>query len=763
MIKTILKLAVALALVIALGAAGFVGFVAHRLSASLPPLEGMAPIAGADGVIEIVRDRYGVPHIFATTDHDTARGLGFAHAQDRFFQMDATRRVMQGRLSELVGARTFALDAQARTMDWASVAQAQFDALSPEARAWIEAYTQGVNAALAVIPTPPEYALFFAKPEPWEPVDCVAASLAMTDQLTGGENIDRGRAALSKVLKPEQLMQFMVSYPAFAPRSYAPQDLKAAAALGLENDKPGSNAWVVSGARTGTGKPVLANDPHLPLGAPGPFYLSRLHGPRGALIGASLPGAPAIVIGRTNVLAWGTTTHQIDAADDIALTPDMKVTTTTAKIKVRTLGLFHTTRTLTVKRTADGSVMDAKWFDLEDVYGDTPMVLRTIADDPDNGLTEAVFRASQATSVDAYFEALKPWTAPPQNLVVADSAGNIGLISPARYPKRTPDGAWDGEVPIRIFAKNPANGFFATANNLQTPADFPYPMPGGHDPYRVTRITEVLANEAAHNGDRAAALQLDVTSVLAGRLKNPIGIAVPETRGGRTLQARLMAWDGVADPAASEPTFFAYFTRAIGKGLYGDELGPELFEKFKGPRDSFLDAVLNGAVSAAWCDDVTSTEAIETCPQTTGRALDAAAAAIRAELGEDEADWTWGKAHAARFPHPLLAALPFVGKDFVVTVPMGGNSSTVNVARNWHSRDDYQTVHAAGLRMIIDFADLESSRFMVAPGQSGHPRSAHYGDLAALWAKGEYVQIRSDWGPKAAPEGAKTFKLEPKK
>lgn len=763
MIKTILKWAGALVLVVALGATGFVGFVAHRLGNSLPPLEGQAPIAGADGVIEIVRDRYGVPHIFATSDHDAARGLGFAHAQDRFFQMDATRRVMQGRLSELVGARTLALDAQARTMDWAGVAQAQYDALSPEAKAWVEAYAQGVNAALAVIPTPPEYALFFAKPEPWAPVDSVAASLAMTDQLTGGENIDRGRAMLGKVLTPEQVMQFMPGYPAFAPRSYAPQDTKAALAPGLENDKPGSNAWVVSGARTGTGKPVLANDPHLPLGAPGPFYLSRLHGPRGAMIGASLPGAPAIVIGRTNVLAWGTTTHQIDAADDLPLTPQMNVTTTTALIKVRTLGLFHTTRKITIRRTPEGPVMDPKWFDLEEVYGDTPMVLRTIADDRDNGLTEAIFQAGRAANVDAYFEALKPWTAPPQNLVVADSAGNIGLISPARYPKRTADGAWDGEVPARILAKNPANGFFATANNLQTPADFPFPMPGGHDPYRVTRITDVLIADSAHNADRAAALQMDRVSVLAGRLKNPIAIAVPETRAGRTMQARLMAWDGVANPEAKEPTFFAYWTRALGLALYGDELGPELFEKFQGPRDAFLDAVLNGAAPAAWCDDVTSPATIETCPQIVGRALDAAAAMIRQDLGEDETKWTWGPAHSARFPHPLLAAAPFVGKDFVVTTPLGGNSTTVNVARNWHNRDDYQTVHAAGLRMIVDFADLESSRFMVAPGQSGHPRSPHYGDLAPLWAEGAYFEIRSDWAANAAPEGAKKFTLQPKK
>jgi penicillin amidase len=765
------KWALGVVAALVLAAASAIGLhVAHfnsSLAQSLPMIEGEAKLPGADGAITIVRDQYGVPHIFATTNADLARAMGFVHAQDRFTQMDATRRAMRGTLSEIFGSQTFKVDARARTMGWLATAEAQLNAASPEARMMIEAYAQGVNAALSQMPTPPEYAFFRAKPAPWAPVDSMLASLAMTDGLTGGEHLDRARARLAKVLTPEQIAQFLSEYPDWAARSYRSDDVKgaiSAATQTLENDKPGSNAWVVAGARTKSGKPILANDPHLPLNAPGPFYLSRLEGPDGPMIGASLPGAPTIVIGRTNVLAWGTTTHQIDAADDVPLTPDMAVTETTETINIVTFGLFRSSRTITVKRTPLGPVLDNALFGLDDLYGDKEYVLRTIADDGDNGVAEAVFRGGKAKTVDQYFEALQPWTAPPQNLVVADTQGNIGLISPARYPMRDANGAWLRDTPndVRILSKNPKEGFFATANNLQTPKDFPIPMPGGHDPYRVTRMNDVLAADPQHTLEATRDLQLDRHSVLAIHMKSAIKAALPQTPDGRKLQTILNAWDGIADAKGIEATLFAYWTRALGAALYRDELGEETFEKFLGPRDAFLDAVMNGALPATWCDDVASKDKVETCPDIAGRALDEAGAALIKERGKDEKNWVWGDVHAARFPNLTLGAVPFIGKGLAVEFPFGGNSTTVNVARNWHTRADYNTVHAAGMRMIVDFADLNGARFMVTPGQSGHPRSPHYGDLAPLWARGEYFELRSDWTPETPPAGAKVLRLSPK-
>lgn len=743
-------LAIALALLVA---------ILVRFNTPPAPLAGEAQIAGADGLIQIVRDAHGVPHIFASTEADLYRGLGFAHAQDRFFQMDATRRYMQGRLAELIGDPGLPSDAQARTMGWAEVARAHMERLSPDARAVLQAYAEGVNAELALGPTPPEYALFFASPETWAVEDSLAVSLAITDQLTGGQEIERARARLARRLSPEQIAQFLVGYPDWAPRSYASGDLRNASAAGLENERPGSNAWVVSGARSGTGQALLANDPHLPLRAPGPFYLARLQGPDGAIVGATLPGAPSIVIGRTDTVAWGLTTHQIDAADEIALAEDAVVSETQATIRVRSWFFFHREVAITVRRTPDGPVLDPRWF--EGMEGSPPTVLRTIADDVDNGVAEAFYRATHARSVDEFFAAVGAWKAPLQNVVVADASGNIGLISPGRFPARDAAGQWQGEIPVRIMGQNPGAGFFATANNLQTPLDFAYPMPGGHDAYRVARITEALAGDAAHNADHAAALQLDRTSLLARRLRDAITAGAPQTDAGRAMQGRLGAWDGVASPDAVEPTLFAYWTRAIGETLYRDELGADLFEDYQGPRDAFIDAVLTERLPASWCDNVETVNERESCADAVGAALDNAAATLHEERGAGETGWIWGDVHAARFQHPVLSGLPLVGERFTVEVPVGGNSSSVNVARNFHRSERYNTAHAAGLRMIVDFADLNASRFVMAPGQSGHPRSPHYGDLAQLWARGEYFQIRGDWTPETAPEGAQTWRLEP--
>lgn len=762
MLTSVLRWGLGLILLLLSGALGLAGYIVWRFNEPPPALSGEAHLPGADGRIVLIRDRYGVPHVFADAEADLYRGLGFAHAQDRFFQMDATRRAMQGRLSELLGESVLPIDARARIMGWRRVAEAQLASLSPEARAILEAYAEGVNAQLALGPAPPEYALFFARPEPWTPADSLAVSLAMTDTLSGGAYMERTRERLAGVLTESQIGEFLADYPDFAPTSYRGADLALdLPAPTMESDLPGSNAWVVAGARTATGLPLLANDPHLPLQAPGPFYLSRLQGPNGPLIGASLPGAPNIVIGRSNALAWGTTTHAVDAEDDVLLTPEMSVVETTETIRIRHWLGFFRTETITVRRTADGPILDRRWFDLDGLYEGREVVLRTIADDPDNGVAEAVYQASKANSVEAYFAALAPWTAPPQNLVVADAEGHIGLISPGRFPRRDAQGAWVGEIEERIYSMDPAEGFFATANNLQTPRDFPHPMPGGHDPFRVARITETLASDASVTVAETQALQLDRQSVLAARLSPFLMQANPQTAEGRTMQARLAAWDGVARADGVEPTMFAYWTRAIGEKLYADELGEALFLRFQGPRDVFIDGVLTGALSAQWCDDVTTVEASESCAAIMGAAFDAASRTLAAERGASESGWVWGEAHAARFPHPVLSRLPLIGDRFVVTTPFGGNSTTVNVARNWHDRPAYHTVHAAGMRMIVDFSDLDGSLFIVTPGQSGHPHSTHFGDLAPLWGRGEYIQIRSDWGVSDPPEGASLLVLAP--
>lgn len=736
-----------------------------------PVLVGGFAVEGASAQLSIVRDRYGAPHVFAATEEDVYFGLGFAHAQDRIFQMDLTRRAMQGRLSELVGSRALEADKRARMLGWTRAADTQLARLSPATRATLEAYTAGVNAAIRAGATSPEYFILLARPEPWRPQDTAAVWLAMTDLLTGGDDIDRAERRLSAVLTPAQIAEFLTPYPEWAARSFRPGELPfereraadpAPSASGLDGDRPGSNAWVVDGRKSGTGHPVLANDPHLGLAAPGPFYLARLTTPEGSVVGATLPGAPFVVIGHNGKIAWGTTTHPVDAADLRPLDPAAPFQTARETIRIRDHVFVWREETIETRWTADGPALDPQLFELEQ-FGAQPMVLRTIADDPDNGIADAVAGIVKAQTVAAFFEATRVWVAPPQSLVVASVDGDIGLVSPGRFPARDEEGQWTADIPFegRLEAMNPPEGWFGTGNNLMPPPSYPWSMQGRPDPYRVTRIAEVLGAQSPHGVAEAVALQGDEVSMLARRLKSAIEAATPQTPEGRQAQTVVRGWDGVSRGDRPEGAVFAYWLRALGPAIYGDELGPDLTKAFAGPRHDFLDRVLVGDL-AHWCDDVATDDAVEPCALVAGRAFDEAAKALAADHGDEPQRWRWGDIHQATFPNLVLSGLPLVGEAFTVRAPKGGDGTSVNVARNWHTQSGFETRHAAGMRIVADLGDLDATLYQVAPGQSGHAGSPHYRDLAPLWARNEGFQIRTDWTPAAPPDGARTLSLRPR-
>lgn len=764
------------AILIALTAAAVAGVVAWRLFVEQPKIDGAVRVAGASGAVRIVRDPYGVPHIFAENEADAYFGLGYAQAQDRFFQMDLTRRKMQGRLGELLGAvrrngqdQFLRSDAQARIYGWSEAATAQTALLPAQTRAVVDAHAAGVNAALAKGAGGPEYLLLLARPQPWRAVDTSSVALAMTDLLTGGAERELEALRLSQRLSAQQLDAFFTGYPDWAPRSFGREDLRAerigSGAGGPEDrPQPGSNAWVVSGEKSGAGKPVLANDPHLPLSAPGPFYLAHLHWPGRDLVGATIPGAPFIVIGHNGKIAWGATTHQIDAVD-IEAAPLARNAFQTRKELIRQrgfAGLSWRSQSIAVRTTEHGPVLDPTWFDLPGDARDA-LIWRSIEDDPDNGLAQALHAISAASSIDGFFAATRTWLAPPQSLVAASVSGEIGMVSPGRFPLRDPGGRWIGEIPPegRLEAKNPPSGWFATANNLMPPLGYAFPTPGIHTPYRMARISEVLGADKVHGPADAEALQGDETSTLALRLRAAIERAAPQTEAGRTAQAQLAAWDGVALKTAPEPTVFAFLLRALGPAVYGDELGETLLARHPGPRMLFLDAVFTGALGG-WCDDIDTSGRRETCEDTMGAALDAGALALRDALGSDPESWAWGAVHAAEFRNPFLSNLPLIGDSFTVRVEKGGDSSSVNVAGLSFSDAGFPTTHAAGLRMVAVLGDLNSSRFQLAPGQSGVPASPHYRDLAALWAQNEGFEIRTDWPADKPPADSRTLLLQPR-
>jgi penicillin amidase len=753
------------------------GWGAWRFRASVPVIEGQLRVRGLSGPVVIARDEHGVPHIFGASDADVFFGLGYAHAQDRLFQMDLVRRAMEGRLAEVVpsfigGEAVVRADARARILGHHLTAQSIADNFEGPVRAAVDAYAAGVNALLAsdsFVP-PPEYTLLGIRPEPWDAADTAAMWVYMTEDLVSGAGEEYERRLLADQLTPAQIDAFVADGAGRGARSLAFPDMLAAnpglarasrapqRPGGVEaGPTPGSNAWVVDGAHTRSGKPLLANDPHLGLRAPNVWYLARLHFPSGDVVGGTIPGGPIVVLGRNERRAWGFTNSGYDVVDYLVRPLDSPaVATHEETIKVR----FGQDVTITVRDADEGPILDPAYFNLAP-FKEAQVVLRSIADDRDNASASFPYALmTTAGGWDDIVEAGRGFTAPIQNVVYADVDGDIGYLSPGRIPIRDGNGDWVGAIPYDDLPRvlNPRSGVIATANNEAAPADYPYDLPGEFAVHRIARIQARLGETALHDIQSFRSIQLDVVSALAARLLPSLPRARPNTEQGAVLQAMLLRWSGAMTESAPEPLAFAAWFEALHRAIYADEFG-DLFPRFNSPRALFVDRVLSGELSQ-WCDDVT-TPSDETCGETMGAALDAAATRLFETYGEDPTVWRWGEAHEALFAHPLLSGAPLLDRLFTVRVPHGGDGASINVGHFYFDGEDFAAIHAGSMRAIYDLADLDASLFVQAPGQSGNPMSPHYRDLAPLWAQGGYFEIDTQWDLRRPPPGMRILELLP--
>jgi penicillin amidase len=759
---------VGLAIIAGFLAAGYIGWCYYS---SEPKLDGEVAVEGVSGPVKVVRDTFGVPHIFGARDTDVYFGLGYAQAQDRFFQMDLTRRMVEGRLSELIGERAVPIDAQARIRNWNRVIAAQTKALSPELRAAFEAYAKGVNAKLAEGRPAGEYALLFVKPEPWRVEDSVACGMALVIDQTIGLDRDEARREVVGKLKGDLLSQFFQPYPdwgpVIVPEEIKPQPkpatkpaAKPAAAGAAKKPKPpvskrrdgdeinpGSNSWALDGTRTESGKPLLANDPHVSLRAPSTFYLVHLKLKGGDVVGASLPGTPVVVLGRGPHAAWGVTNGEIDAEDYIphSVNAAAKFPTREETINVR----FGAPRELLVLDAPEGPIADPKYFDVKMFGPDVRLAIKSAAADPENRPIEAVFELQRAKDGSAAARAAKLMRAPSLNLLIATDNGDIAYALAGRLPARDEVGRWAVDLPEEQRPKlsNPASGQIVSANNKPIPGDT---LVGAFFPWRAARITELLG---ARKLDAAAMqeIQRDTLSLPAQRLLPGIRYARPQTKEGQAMQNALSNWDGRMDSGRREPLIYAAWLRAVQAALIANRVDAKIARTFSYPRFTFIDSVFNGD-SGAWCDDANTTP-VETCGDVAGRAFDTVAASP--PVGA-----SWGMAHAAYFANPLLSPLPVIGGLYTVREPVGGDGSTI-MAMHFYGLGDYRSDFGPGFRAVYDLADLNRSRFMLAPGQSGHILSPHYRDLAPLWARGEGIEIAGDWPADKPPAGSTTLTLSP--
>ena len=464
----------------------YFGIQAHR---ALPTLQGTLSIPGLKAEAAIERDARGLVTIRAASDADAYFALGYAHAQDRMWQMELTRRIGAGRMSELIGNSVIGIDRYVRTMGFYRLAEQQLAHLSPQARKALDAYAAGVNAWLENrdTPLPPQYQLLFIDPEPWKPADSLVWSRLMAFQLSSNMGSERTREQLARSLTPEQMKAIL---PGAAPDE--PTSLTPAAQAALDAYLPppalltsgtASNAWVFSGDRTETGAPILANDPHLGFSMPNLWYFATIDSPSLKLSGVTVPGVPFHVLGHNRDIAWGLTTTYADTQDLFVetLSEDgtsyktaagwQRFETRTETISVR----FGEPETLTIRASRNGPVISDLW-QASDVAAGTAVALAFTGLEEDDTTPDALYRLNRARNQQEFLDAMRLYIAPVQNIHYADRSGTIGLIAPGRYPVRangnglTPvDGAsgshdWLGVLPFDAVPKqfNPPRAIFET-------------------------------------------------------------------------------------------------------------------------------------------------------------------------------------------------------------------------------------------------------------------------------------------------------------
>lgn len=749
-----------------------------------PVNEGRLEVAGLAGEVSIERDANGIPTLRGASRDAVLFGLGFVHAQDRLWQLETHKRIGSGRLAEAFGPGALDNDKFLRALGVRRAAAAQWAALGADARGAVLAYTAGINAFLAdhLRARPPEFLILGLQPEPWTPEDTLAWGIMMAWDLGGNWSNELLRMRLALSLPVARIDQLLPPYPGEKPlpaRDYAAlyRELKVSGELGQRAllDAPesgvegvGSNNWVLAGSRTASGKPLLANDPHLKLTTPALWYFARLEYPGHKAAGATMPGLPLLVMGQNERIAWGLTNTNPDVQD--VYLEQLKADDP-ARYRTPTgwAGFENFSETIRVKGRADvvlqvratrhGPVIsDAGTVVVAGLTGKSggpayALALRWTALDADAASIDAGLAISAAGSVAEFVKAAEKNVAPMQNMVVADVAGSIGFIAAGRVPVRhaandlhglAPAPGWEarydwsgfldpGKTPREI---DPPRGWIATANHRITSADYPHYITSEWAlPYRQQRIETLLGAQPKHDKESLRRIQADVFSPAAQRLLPWLQKAQPTHALGAAVMQRLASFGGEMRAIDVAPTIFAAWARELTRAVFADEMGgDEMYLRQVGRSD--FRAGLEGVLErddAWWCDDK-ATPAAETCAALVNRSLDRALDELQQRLGPDMARWHWGAVHLARAEHRPFSRVKALAPWFELRVATGGDNYTVNVGR-YHLKGDepYLNEHAASLRAIYDLGNPANSGMMHSSGQSGLVLSPDFRRFVEPW------------------------------
>ena len=798
--RWLIRLAATL-LVLSVLAAGIIYWLASR---SLPDYNAEVEVPNLEHPVEIVRDNANVPHIFGPKDEDVFFGLGFAHAQDRLWQMTTMRRTAQGRLSEVFGAQTLDVDKLLRRFDIYALSVASFEVLDQTTQNALRAYSAGVNARLDQINSDalgrgaPEMFIFNAPMAPWRPADSIAIIKLMGLQLSGHLDAEVIRAQVSLALpNVERLRDILPDAPGTgvaALPEYASlfPDVQRFAHSTPYTSHPlspfkrmafagASNAWAAAPSRSASGGTLLANDPHLGFTAPAIWYLARLELQSGGVIGATIPGVPTVLAGRSADLGWGLTSSYMDDQDvyieelnpanrEEYRTPDgfKKFRTRASIITVKDMDPV----TLTLRWTDNGPVLPGSHYNLADITppGTVAAVNWTVLSQRDTTM-QAAMELMHAKTVADGIEAAALFVAPSQNLTLVDKQ-NIVMKTIGAAPKRDPLHQSQGRLPtpgwietnrwqgILPYTYNPgfvapAGGILGNTNNKMIDRPFPNHISfEWGDTQRVQRWQRLMQGRQVHTRDSFIEAQLDTVSFTARSLLPLIGAELwftgeaapagtPEALRQRAL-ALLAGWSGDMGEHLPEPLIYTTWLRALQDRLIRDELGL-LAAEFTHVEPLFIERVFRDVEGASvWCD-VFQSAPEETCADMARLAMDDALLEITQQYGTALESLRWGDAHQATHDHPVLGDVPVLRYFVNIRQSTSGGDHTLMRGRTQGTDPNpFQNVHGAAYRGVYDFADPDSSVFVTSTGQSGHFLSRHYDDLAQLWRRGEYIPMSLD-------------------
>ncbi|MAC78638.1 MAG: penicillin acylase family protein [Rhodobacteraceae bacterium] len=778
--------------------------VYYLAAQSLPDYNDTVHVAGITAPVEIVHDNADVPHIFGDTDADVFFGLGYAHAQDRLWQMVTMRRTVQGKLSEVFGPRTVETDKIMRRLDLYRLAVESVPDQDAETMAALNAYSAGVNARLAEINDralgrgAPEMFLFNVPVAPWQPADSLAMIKLMALMLSPHLENEVLRARTALMLDdPARLADIMpdapgngvAALPEFA--SLFPDLPRYAKDTSVDygplspfpkHDMAGaSNAWAAAPSRSASGGTLLANDPHLGFTAPSYWYLARLELSSGGVIGGTIPGIPVVLLGRTARLGWGITSSYLDDQDlyieklnpenpQEYLTPDgyKRFDSRPSIIQIKGAPPI----TLTLRWTENGPVLPPTHYNLGTITPPGHVVsLAWTALSPDDTTLSSAMAVMRSGSVDEAIAAAEGYIAPSQNLMLVDqetiAMKTIGWAprrdarhrSQGRLPSEgwRAENRWLGRAPYAANPEfvSPRGGIIGNTNNKTVQRPFPNHISFlWGDTQRINRWQKLMQSRQVHTRDSFIEAQLDTVSFTARSLLPLIGgdlwftgEAAPEGTPERQRQIALSLladWNGEMNEHLPEPLIYAAWLRALQHRLIHDELG-QLADQFDHVQPIFIERVFRNIDGAsAWCD-VKQSAPVETCTDMARLALDDALVWIGDHYGTNLETLRWGDAHQAVHDHPVLGKVPVL--RYFVNIRQstsGGDNTLMRGLTSGTGSDPFENVHGAGYRGVYDFADPDSSVFIISTGQSGHPLSRHYDDLAQLWRRGEYIPMSLD-------------------